>query len=104
MAEKGRARLGLDRLVRGKRGQSEARARSGRAEPSRAFLTLHELGELKRSGSRRPLVEEGEALWQSYLTCSNGMLDGLSQKEREMVRRVKSRRFELEKLRKYVNK
>ena len=56
VAEKGRARLGLDRLVRGKRGQSEARARSGRAEPSRAFLTLHELGELKRSGSRRPLI------------------------------------------------
>ena len=55
VAEKGRARLGLDRLVRGKRGQSEARARSGRAERSRAFLTLHELGELKRSGSRRPL-------------------------------------------------
>ena len=48
-------------------------------------------------------VEEGEALWQSYLTCSNRMLDGLSQKEGAMVRRVKSRRFELEKLRKYIN-
>ena len=48
-------------------------------------------------------VEEGEALWQSYFTCSNGMLDGLSQKEGAMVRRVKSRRFELEKLRKYIN-
>ena len=60
MAEKGRARHGLDRLVKGKRGQSEARARSGRAEPSRAFLTLHELGELKRSGSRRPLPSIGE--------------------------------------------
>ena len=49
-------------------------------------------------------VEEGEALLQSYLTCLNGMLDGFSQKEGAMVRRVKSRRFELEKLRKYINK
>ena len=37
VAEKA-GRAGLDRLVRGKRGQSEARARSGRAERLRLHL------------------------------------------------------------------